>query len=142
MLTQFKFRWNKTCDMLDNMIQTTKRSKLKQRLTETKLYKEIHTYFIQNTPMLYHFIRNCNNNNIAILHINKKQYPFDYSTRCSLCYSFAMLNTYFRRKSFMKSYFILSLFFCRENFNFKSYKFIIKSDSQGNAVKPQSQAQT
>lgn len=136
MLIQFKYRWNKTCDMLDSIVQSSRNSKIKHRIMETKLYKQLQCYFIQTTPMLYHFIRNCSNYNIAVLSINNTTYSLDYSTRRSLVYSFAMLNKYIRRKSFIKSYITLSLLFCRENFNFTQYKFLIASPEHATSKQP------
>lgn len=129
MITQYKEKWNCLCDKMDNLIQKGKNSSINKKIKESKLFNNMKTFFIHKTPKLYHFVSLCNNNNIPVWRFRKNEYKFDYSSRRALVYSFSVLNSFIRKKSFVNTYILLSLLFCRENFNFKNYKFILNNNN-------------
>ena len=122
-----KERWNKMCDRIDLLIKTANESVAKKRIVDSKIANKIRMFFIHNTPSLYQFISLCNYNNIVVWRMKKREYKFDYQSRQALVYSLAVLNSCFRGKSFLNTYILMSLLFCRENFNFTSYKFALNT---------------
>ena len=127
MITRYKERWNKMCDRIDMLIKTANESVAKKRIVDSKIANKIRMFFIHNTPSLYQFISLCNYNNIVVWRMKKREYKFDYQSRKALVYSLAVLNSCFRGKSFLNTYILMSLLFCRENFNFTSYKFALNT---------------
>lgn len=130
MITRYKEKWNKMCDRIDILIKTANDSVAKKKIVDSKIANKIRMFFIHNTPSLYQFVSLCNHNNIAVWRMKKKEYKFDYQSRKALVYSLSVLNSCFRGKSFLNTYILMSLLFCRENFNFTSYKFALNTPNK------------
>ena len=130
MITRYKEKWNKMCDRIDILIKTANDSAAKKKIVDSKIANKIRMFFIHNTPSLYQFVSLCNHNNIVVWRMKKKEYKFDYQSRKALVYSLSVLNSCFRGKSFLNTYILMSLLFCRENFNFTSYKFALNTPNK------------
>lgn len=130
MITRYKEKWNKMCDRIDILIKTANDSVAKKKIVDSKIANKIRMFFIHNTPSLYQFVSLCNHNNIVVWRMKKKEYKFDYQSRKALVYSLSVLNSCFRGKSFLNTYILMSLLFCRENFNFTSYKFALNTPNK------------
>lgn len=130
MITRYKEKWNKMCDRIDILIKTANDSVAKKKIVDSKIANKIRMFFIHNTPSLYQFVSLCNHNNIVVWRMKKKEYKLDYQSRKALVYSLSVLNSCFRGKSFLNTYILMSLLFCRENFNFTSYKFALNTPNK------------
>lgn len=128
MITRYKERWNKMCDRIDVLIKKANESAAKKKIVDSKIANKIRMFFIHNTPSLYQFVSLCNYNNIVVWRMKKKEYKFDYQSRKALVYSLSVLNSCFRGKSFLNTYILMSILFCRENFNFQTYKFALNNN--------------
>ena len=121
----YKTKWDANIENLAVKIDNSEQcAKIKNFFTTNLNVLHAKQFFNENMPVLATFISKCNNNQIPIVSINKKEFALSYRTRKWMVYSLTFLPLLFQKKKcVVKPYLLWSLILCRENFNLRNYKF-------------------
>lgn len=127
MLCKFKNNWNYNCDFIHSLLCALKNNKISQNLLNSKFVVNVNNFCDYNFPLITNFIKQCDHNNYADIVLLHKHFKITYNLRSNFVSTASTVNSIFGY-SYLKTYFWLSLFFCRENFNALNYKFTMPCD--------------
>lgn len=120
----FQTKWDNRLEALAIRMDNCKTSEaMKTYIDNNVLIVKLKSVLNIKLPMLYSFIAKCNNSQAPVIKLKGKEFTMTYQARKFLVYSLASLPLMFNRKGFIRRYTFWSMFFCRETFNPRYYKF-------------------
>lgn len=123
-MKRFQIKWDDKLESLAQQLDDFKKcSSLRTNINNLPMIKKIKSLVNIKLPLLYRFIAKCNKGQSPVLKFRGKEYAMTYQARRLLVYSLASLPLVFNNKGFIKRYAFWSVFFLRETFNLRYYKF-------------------